>query len=76
MAILRFQVRTFRGLRDCVDYASADTVARAMIQGIKEDDWCDDYWWAEIYDRYKCRSRILWLRGHYMFLKTQWLHLR
>lgn len=76
MAILRYQVRTFRGYQDFVDYSSAYIATRTMIQEIKDDKWCDEYWWAEIYDRNKCRSRLVWLRGNYCFLETQWLHLR
>lgn len=76
MAIVRFQVRSFRGFKDELDYVHAFAAAQSMIEKIKGDKWSNEYWWAEIYDRNKCRSKIVWLLGNYCFMSTQWLHLR
>ena len=43
-----FCVRTFRGY-DCVNHLEdANSLAHSMILEIIADEWCSEYWWAEI----------------------------
>ena len=72
----RYTIRTFRGYEDYEDYGYAVAGAKFMILDIKNDGWCDDYWWCEIIDNHRGVSKIVTLMGARYFSFTRWLHLR
>lgn len=71
----RYTIQTFRGYQCIDDYQQAFALAKEMIEGVKQDMWCNDYWWARIIDNHKSLSRLVWLRGNYCWQQSQWLHL-
>lgn len=72
----RFTVRSFRGYAEVDDYDSAVTCAQLMILGIKEDGWCDEYWWSEIIDNQRSVSLIVSVPYVGVYSCTPWLFLR
>lgn len=72
----RFTVRSFRGYAEVDDYDSAVASAQLMILGIKQDGWCDEYWWCEVIDNQRRVSLIVTVAGVCGYSCTQWLALR
>ena len=72
----RFTVRSFRGYAEVDDYDSAVTCAQLMILGIKEDGWCEEYWWSEIIDNQRYVSLIVSVPYVGVYSCTPWLSLR
>lgn len=72
---MRYKVYTFRGWEEYRFYDFAYGAAIKMIDSIKADKWCEEYWWAYIYDTHKGLRQLIWLRGNYCYQKTQWLIL-
>lgn len=72
----RFTVRSFRGYAEVDDYDSAVNCAQLMILGIKEDGWCNEYWWCEIIDNQQSVSLIVTVAYPDVYSCTPWLYLR
>lgn len=71
----RYQIRTFRGYDKATNLDDAMSKAKSMIQSIKQDGWCDEYWWARIIDVNEGFSKVVWLRGCNMYNQSHWLSL-
>lgn len=71
----RYQIVTFRGNDRASNYDDALSKAKDMMQAIKREGWCCEYWWARIIDLNKGFSKLVWLRGCYLYNQTQWLSL-
>ena len=72
----RFTVRSFRGYAEVDDYDSAVNSALLMILDIKEDGWCEEYWWCEIIDNQRSVSLIVSVPYVGVYSCTPWLSLR
>lgn len=72
----RYTIRTFRGYKDYEDYGYAVAGAQFMILDIKNDGWCQEYWWCEIIDNHRGVSKIVTLLGARYFSFSRWMHLR
>ena len=76
MCGLHYTIRTFRGYEDYEDYGYAIAGAKFMILDIKNDGWCDEYWWCEVIDNLTGLSKMVTLLGARYFSVSRWLHLR
>lgn len=72
---MRYKVYTFRRSVEFRLFEFAYEAATVMIDCIKDDGYSKELWWACIEDQHKGVKMIVWLRGNYCYMKTQWLNL-
>lgn len=58
------------------NYEDAELFAKRMIDSIARRGLSDESWWAKIHDNHKGVTQLIWRRGNYLYMKTQWLLLR